>query len=444
MNPEKYYLEYINDYSPEPFSLVDGANKYLGEYGDYEWEEFYLGATDIHTGGEFSLLFNHPVEIADKTKISIVGSEGKVPVIINSYDNEVTIFPNKLKENSSYTLRIGQGALTGYFGMQLSQEILINFKTFVPPVDRVTVEVDTSLAPDKYVLNASARDGLNAQYKFLINENGSWKTLQDYNLNYSFVWKPTSPGGYSFKVMARSEGRTNPFDVEREFFVQVIDNKAPVVTLLKQDITSITNKNISLLLESSDNFSVKRIKLPNGEYVLDSKAAYQVFENGLYEFVVEDTSGNTTPASIRVTNIDKRGPEIMLTPNIQSKTRSNISISITSSDENGVKQIILPNNTVILGNKATFTVIKNGTYHFQVEDRAGNISKKSITVGNIDKELPKISLLPSVTTPTRGTIKIAVSTSDNIKVKRIKLPNGSYVNAPTRYFLSPTTEPTPL
>lgn len=318
--------------------------------------------------------------------------------------------------------------------MEMAQDINMNFKTFISPVQSVTVEVDKSLAPGQYTLNASARDGFNTQYKFLINENGIWKTLQDYSSTYNFVWKPAAPGGYSFKVMARSEGRTNPFDVEKEFFVQVIDSKAPVVTLLKQDITAITNKNVSLQLESSDDFSVKRIKLPNGEYVSDSKASYEVSANGLYEFVVEDTSGNTTAASIRVENIDKSGPDVVLTPSTLGQTRSNVSIAITSTDANGVKQIVLPDSTVIPGNQATFTAVKNGTYHFQVVDTAGNISEKSIVVANIDKEIPKISLLPSSTAPTRETIYIAANASDNIKVKRIKLPNGSYVNGPTAIF----------
>ena len=43
----------------------------------------------------------------------------------------------------------------------------------------------------------------------------------------------------------------------------------------------------------------------------------------------------------------------------------------------------------------THTVTANGTYYFYVKDASGNVNKKSIKVGNIDKTIPTVSISPN-------------------------------------------------
>ena len=86
----------------------------------------------------------------------------------------------------------------------------------------------------------------------------------------------------------------------------------------------------------------------------------------------------------------------------------------------------------------TYTVSNNATYYFYVKDKSGNINKKSISVTNIDKTAPTVSLSAAQDASNAGA---KVSLSDNVKIAKavVSNPDGSTlysstVNASTYSF----------
>ena len=76
----------------------------------------------------------------------------------------------------------------------------------------------------------------------------------------------------------------------------------------------------------------------------------------------------------------------------------------------------------------SFEVSENGTYEVEVEDFSGNKTKKSITVSNIDKVAPTISITGNPTSWVNQAT-LTVTGSDNLSgIKQIVLPNGNVVN----------------
>src|SRR5690625_153514 len=92
--------------------------------------------------------------------------------------------------------------------------------------------------------------------------------------------------------------------------------------------------------------------------------------------------------------VDNTNPSLELSRNTSNYTNKDVEITAKGSDNHsGVNRIRMSGDSSWTnGDTLTKTVSENGTYTFQVEDNAGNRTSKSITVDNIDKEKPKISL----------------------------------------------------
>lgn len=116
---------------------------------------------------------------------------------------------------------------------------------------------------------------------------------------------------------------------------------------------------------------------------------------GDYYLHVKATSslGITTNSRTNVFKFDNTEPTVTLYQSPTEYTNSDVKITVSGIDSHSdVKRIQLPNGNWVDGSTITYTATANGTYSFRVEDHAGNISTKSITVNNIDKTAPTISL----------------------------------------------------
>src|SRR5690625_745849 len=116
---------------------------------------------------------------------------------------------------------------------------------------------------------------------------------------------------------------------------------------------------------------------------------------GDYYLHVKATSslGITTNSRTNVFKFDNTEPTVTLYQSPTEYTNSDVKITVSGIDSHsGVKRIQLHNGNWVDGSTMTYTATANGTYSFRVEDHAGNISTKGITVNNIDKTAPTISL----------------------------------------------------
>jgi hypothetical protein len=84
-----------------------------------------------------------------------------------------------------------------------------------------------------------------------------------------------------------------------------IDQNAPQLTITP-DIKVLTNTDVVLTAKATDDATgVKRIQLPNGNWVNGDQASYRVSENGTYTFKAEDNFGNVRTVNYVVSNIKK-------------------------------------------------------------------------------------------------------------------------------------------
>ena len=310
------------------------------------------------------------------------------------------------------------------------------------PVQLYTSWPTVDITPPTMTLTPSTTDPISGNVKIIAtvkDETGGSgiKRVQDPDGNWVSA-SSLSNGSLSYTV---SSNRTYTFSVEdnngnkttQSIIVSNIDTTKPTVNLA-QSPTSWTNGNVTITATASDVGSgVKSITLPDNTVVNGSTANFTATSNNTYNFIIEDKAGNKTTQSIIVSNIDTTKPTMNLTQSPTSWTNGNVTITATASDVgSGVKSITLPDNTVVNGSTANFTATSNNTYTFIVEDNIGNKTTQSITVSNIDKVLPGISLSSDNVALTKGPVTIIATGSDSLSgVKRIKTPDGNWTNRST-------------
>lgn len=243
----------------------------------------------------------------------------------------------------------------------------------------------------------------------------------------------TANGTYDFEITDRAG---NSKTVSKA--VTNIDKIAPTATLT-QTPTDWTSGSVTLNLTAiadTGGSGYYRTKLPNGTFVTTTTASQIVAANGTYSFVVYDNAGNSTTLSIAVTNIDKTAPTATLTQTPTAWTNGNVTLNLTSVADvgSGVASIVLPNGNVTTGTSASYTVSSNNTYSMDILDNVGNKTTKTITVTNIDKVAPALSL---VYDSVNGRIN-ATSTDAASGVQSITLPSGAVVTGATATFTPPT------
>ena len=126
-------------------------------------------------------------------------------------------------------------------------------------------------------------------------------------------------------------------------------------------------------------------------------------------------------------NKDMTAPTGTHSINPNNWTNGNVTISLSTKDDmSGVKRIKKPDGNYVSSSSTTYTVTKNGTYTFVLEDNVGNTRNYNVQITNIDKTAPTGSLSHSPTNWVNTDVKIHWSVADaNSGVKQIKLPDGT-------------------
>lgn len=213
--------------------------------------------------------------------------------------------------------------------------------------------------------------------------------------------------------------------------VKVVLDITPPDLVVSENTTNWTNQNVTLTATATDTQSgVKRIQLPDGNWVNSNTTPYIVNSNGVYKFIAEDVRGNQITKSITVNNIDKTTPTGTITQNPTAWTNNDVALTVIGYDnESGVKSITKPDETVVSGNSTKYMANTNGTYVFVVTDNVGNTFAKSYTINNIDKILPTLKLTLDSDLITNKTVTINANASDGESgIQSITKPDGTIVN----------------
>ncbi|OGO93597.1 MAG: hypothetical protein A2Y17_00615 [Clostridiales bacterium GWF2_38_85] len=143
--------------------------------------------------------------------------------------------------------------------------------------------------------------------------------------------------------------------VTDDFTIEV-DNIAPIITI-GDYITTPTNQSIAVTVTTNEG------TLNSESHTFD--------ENGSFEFIATDDAGNVTKITVTIVNIDKVAPVI---------TIGSYTTEVTDQD-------ILVNASVNEGtlNASSNLFSENGSFEFIATDAAGNVSRTTIIITNIDK-----------------------------------------------------------
>ncbi len=82
-----------------------------------------------------------------------------------------------------------------------------------------------------------------------------------------------------------------------------------------------------------------------------------------------------------------------ITPSSWTKGNVNIALKVTDS-QSGVKNVTLPNGQVVTTTNINFTATNNGNYKFILVDNVGNSRDYIVTINNIDRTVPTITVNP--------------------------------------------------
>ena len=235
----------------------------------------------------------------------------------------------------------------------------------------------------------------------------------DGSVSYTF----TDDGETTFTVIDDWGNKTN-----ETIKITNIYREPPIISGTKL-VTEWTNQPYDIKVDFSKETTgadLKELILPNGDIIqITTKSSYnyKISKNGDYKFIIWDVAGNSSETTINVSNIDTLLPLATLTQDNYEFINQNVTIKVDAVDEvantdfgiSGIKQIknlnidnvnMVTKTEVVASDIAEFIVAENGTYEFEVMDIAGNTRKFSITVTNINKTPPVITLTEIDTTPT--------------------------------------------
>jgi hypothetical protein len=147
---------------------------------------------------------------------------------------------------------------------------------------------------------------------------------------------------------------------------ELADTIPPTATVT-YDISTATNHDV---VATVTGFS---------EAVTGLNATGHIFtDNGTFTFTFTDLAGNTGSAIANVTWIDKVAPVITINPYTTTPTNHDVTVTATT------------NEGTLNSNTHTFT--GNSSFDFVATDAAGNNTTQTVTITNIDKIAPVITL----------------------------------------------------
>jgi hypothetical protein len=185
-------------------------------------------------------------------------------------------------------------------------------------------------------------------------------TIENNNNSPSYTFNEN--GKFEFILVDRAGNKTT-IPVE----VNWIDNEAPDVKV-EYSVTKWTNENVV----------AKVTGLKDGEYVV-GESSYEFTSNGTYEFLVRDEAGNETKLVANVDWIDKEAPKVTVSYNITDPTNKDVVATVE-----GLKD----GESVVSEGGTTHVFHENGSFEFVIRDLAGNETRVTATVNNIDKVAP--------------------------------------------------------
>ena len=190
-----------------------------------------------------------------------------------------------------------------------------------------------------------------------------------------------------------------------------IDKIAPSKPTVSADITSVTNQDVTVTAEYSENTAVREYSA-DGFVWTAFDGIIQVKENGKLFFRGIDAAGNVSEiAAYTVDNIDKVAPDKPgISVDLTAPTSGSVKVSAVFGNELTINQYSLDGETW-LDYAGAITFAENGSVSFRSVDLAGNVSGiAAYQVKNIDRTPPEKPVTAAdITTPTNGDVLVSAT-----------------------------------
>ena len=168
--------------------------------------------------------------------------------------------------------------------------------------------------------------------------------------------------------------------------------------------------------EAAQNKTVNYKTINGSEKGDTNKVESQTFDNltnGTYKVwaVITDVAGNQTTTTQITVNLDKITSGVTaltLTPDIRYWTNGNVTVNVTSTDSK--YSIQTSTNGTTWNNSSTVTLTSNGTVYARLYDGVNGGEAATLTISNIDKNLPTTGTIAS--TPGGTSISLSLTSAD--------------------------------
>jgi len=284
--------------------------------------------------------------------------------------------------------------------------------------DNVTVTMAVYGEPRRELKDFNLPEDLD--YEFLFSDFESDGTV------VKAVYELRENGSFSFVVRDCVTGNYDTVNI----VVNNIDKIPPQGEAIYSK-TQKTRDNIEVTILTSDNTNQGvEVISPEGAVLKEANGnTYIVSQNGEYDFILRDVSGNEAVLTAVIGNIDRDAPQgaIVYTPD--AWTKDTVTATVSANEE-----IQVMNND---GNRE-YTFYQNGSFTFTLRDTAGNTSEVTAEVDWIDKTSPTGVLRYDAANKTNKGVEIIVGASDNSNAAvqvihpegmAVKVPNTSYIAA---------------
>lgn len=343
------------------------------------------------------------VDWIDKVKPTVIFSPESDPTRANV--KEVSI--SAVKEAHTVTLQY-----------RLLDESLTVIKPYEAAANPVTLSLDEAnpvyvevLAVDEIGNESLVRSGLfgtdNLPPVAQINYSTTRRTANDVYVTISFdeVAEITNNGGsnaytfiengafeFTFTDSAGNEGSAVAT-------VDYIDRSIPTAQIgVSTEAIVDTDVIVTVTVEDLPNAKIVSAALEGQPLVAQSvqtrevsgqqvvwQAVYAVENNGFVEVLVTDVdTGQSSVASISISNIDKKPPVFSYFLNATDPTKEDLVMTITYSDE--MSEPVTLMTDLVAEADGSYIIRDNGTYVFTLEDALGNSVVEEVVIEHIDRE----------------------------------------------------------
>ena len=319
-----------------------------------------------------------------------------------------------ITENGTYTIEVIDKA----GNIQTGTKTVTNIDKVAPKLSATVNTTDPTNQDVVVTLKASD----DVEISKVLDANGKSISLTKVSNEYTGTISESANGTFTYKAVDTA-GNETTCTVK----IASIDKSNPVIDSIGRSTTVPVNTQVVITINAHDvglGLADKPYNFDGTGWVSDKTKV--ITANGSYRISVKDVAGNITTQTYNVMNLDFDAPKVNgVSLSTTSPTNKDVVLMIDAEDVGlglADKPYRFKNGTWQASPE--FTVSQNGTYSFEIIDKAGNIASVSKEVTNIDKVAPTISAKVNTTDPTNKDIEVTLTANDNVGIAKVVNTSG--------------------